>query len=171
VVVASIIAYNLFRDYDGFYSEYEALEVRRGTRLTDKMNLRYFELPKIPKEFSAEDKLLLWLSLFAARTEEDLARIKSLEVSEMDQAIEAYRGTVVTSEFRELERLRSRARHNEASALEHARQQEQEKWERVVADRDAENEALRASVAEKDSENAALRMRLAEMEALLGKNG
>jgi hypothetical protein len=111
--------------------------------------------------------LILWLSLFAAKSEEDLARIKSLEVSEMDQAIEAYRGTVVRPEFVELERLRSRARHDEASALEHARQQEQEKWERVVADKDAALADKDAALADKDAENAALRARLAELEARL----
>ena len=34
----------------------------------------------------------------------------------MKQAIEAYRHITATDEFRELERLRSRARHNEAAA-------------------------------------------------------
>jgi hypothetical protein len=35
----------------------------------------------------------------------------------MEQAIEAYRRVSVSDEFRELERMRERARHNEASAL------------------------------------------------------
>ena len=34
----------------------------------------------------------------------------------------------VSDEFKELERLREFARHNEASALEHARQEERQKW-------------------------------------------
>jgi hypothetical protein len=37
------------------------------------------------------------------------------------QAIEAYRKVMVSTEFRELERLRADARHNEASALLNAR--------------------------------------------------
>ena len=63
----------------------------------------------------------LWLTLFNAATEEDLARIEALEVPVMKEAIGAYRQVSATGEFREIERLRSRARHNEASALYHAR--------------------------------------------------
>ncbi len=39
----------------------------------------------------------------------------------MQEAIGAYRQVAATDEFREIERLRSLARHNEASALSHAR--------------------------------------------------
>ena len=39
----------------------------------------------------------------------------------MKQAIGAYRTVTATAEFREIERLRSRARSNEASALGNAR--------------------------------------------------
>ena len=39
----------------------------------------------------------------------------------MQEAIGAYRHVAATDEFREIERLRSLARHNEASALSHAR--------------------------------------------------
>ncbi len=41
----------------------------------------------------------------------------------MQEAIGAYRHVAATDEFREIERLRSLARHNEASALSHARNQ------------------------------------------------
>jgi len=51
----------------------------------------------------------------------------------MKQAIGAYRKVTATDEFKEIERLRSRARHNEASALGHARREaqkaEREKWQ------------------------------------------
>ena len=39
----------------------------------------------------------------------------------MEQAIQAYHQITADSEFREMERLREMARHNEASALRHAR--------------------------------------------------
>ena len=67
----------------------------------------------------------------------------------MKEAINAYHKITAASEFRELERLRSRARHDEAQALYHAQQQgiqqgmqqEREKWQ-------AENEQLRKQIAE-----------------------
>ena len=39
----------------------------------------------------------------------------------MEQAIQAYHQITADSEFRERERLREKARHNEAAALRHAR--------------------------------------------------
>ena len=65
--------------------------------------------------------LLLWLSLFRAETEEELEMIKELEVRVMSQAINAYYTITASSEFREKERLRTRARHDEAQALYNAK--------------------------------------------------
>ena len=63
-------------------------EVTRHEHLSDKMSLHFFELQKLPAvELKASDKLLLWLSLFKANTEEELAKIKALEEPIMEQAI------------------------------------------------------------------------------------
>ena len=83
--------------------------------------MHYFELPKLPKTVNADDGLQLWLTLFKAETEEDLKQIEALGVPIMEQTIHAYRHITARDEFKELERLRSRARHNEAAALRHAR--------------------------------------------------
>jgi hypothetical protein len=79
-----------------------------------------------------------------------------MEVPEMSQAIGAYRDVVITPAFKEAERLRSLARHNEASALHNAEKRGEErgeeranaKWENVVADKDAEIARLRAQLGE-----------------------
>ena len=63
---------------------------------------------------------LLWLSLFKAETEEELEKIKSMEVPVMSQAINAYYTITASSEFREKERPRAKARHDKAQALHHA---------------------------------------------------
>ena len=120
-VVISIIDFNLFACQE-FHSEYQALEVTRHSLLTDKMGLHFFELPKVPAGLSKDNKLLLWLSLFKADTPEELEKIKALEVPEMNEAISAYQKITVSPEFRELERARSMARHDEATALYHARE-------------------------------------------------
>jgi len=146
-IIISIVGFNLF-DCVEFHSEYQALEVKRHTPLTDKMSLHYFELPKLPVLERAEYGKELWLTLFNVETEEELAKIEALEVPIMKQAIGAYRSVTATDEFKEIERLRSRARHNEASALGHARREEREKWQSVVAQKDAENDKLRKQLAE-----------------------
>ena len=77
--------------------------------------------PDLLKKFVA---VLLWLSLFKAETEEELEKLSALEVPEMSQAVEAYRHITVTPEFKEIERLRSKARHDEAQALYNERRRE-----------------------------------------------
>ena len=59
----------------------------------------------------------------------------------MSQAVAAYRGITATEEFKHLEILRARARHDKAQALRSAErkaeQREREKWQRVVEEQAA----------------------------------
>ena len=121
-IIISIIDFKLFNCSE-YHSFFQPLEVTRDTLLSDKMGFHFFELKKLPKDIPEDDTLLLWLSLFNAETEEDLEKIKRLEVPEMEQAINAYHTITASSEFRELERLREKARHDEAQALYHAKQE------------------------------------------------
>ena len=131
-VIISIINFKQFRCKD-FHSEFAPLEVTRHELLTDKLRLHFYELPKLPATVSADDGLRLWLTLFKAKTKEELAKIKALGVPVMTKAIEAYESVSVSPEFLEIERLRSKARHNEAAALRHARQEAQHKTSLVIA--------------------------------------
>ena len=87
------------------------------------MGFHFFELSKLPSDVGDDDMLLLWLSLFKAETEEELEKIKEMEVPVMSQAINAYYTITASSEFREKERLRAKARHDEAQALYNARKE------------------------------------------------
>ena len=189
-VVINIVAFKMF-DCKEYHSEFQPLEVSRHTPLTDKQSLHYFELPKLSKEVGTLDGQELWLALFNAKTEEELAQIEALGVPEMTQAIKVYRAVTVTDKFKEAERLRSIARSNETAALRHAREVEREKWQGVVAEKDAalanKDAALAnkdatiadkdaaiadkdAAIADKDAENAQLRERLAAIQSRLGKD-
>lgn len=129
-LVVSIIDFMLF-DCEEYHSFFQPLEVTRHTLLSDKMGFHFFELPKLPDDVSQENMLLLWLSLFKADTEEELEKIKGMEVPVMSQAINAYYTITASSEFREKERLREKARHDEAQALYNARREgkQEEKYE------------------------------------------
>jgi predicted transposase/invertase (TIGR01784 family) len=129
-IIINIVNFKLFNCTE-YHSEFQPLEVTRQTPLTDKMTLHFFELKKLPKEISKDNLLLLWLALFKANTEEELLKIQSLEVPIMDQAIGAFRSITASSEFQELERLREKARHDEAQALYHAKL-EAKKEERIT---------------------------------------
>jgi len=106
--------------------------------------------------------------LFNAETEEELLKIEALGVTIMEQAIGAYRHIAATDEFKEIERLRSRARHNEASALGHARREgyreADEKWQGIVADKDMALANKEMEIANKEMEIEKLRKQLAELQ-------
>lgn len=118
-VIISILGFKLF-DCAEYFSDYQPLEVTRHTPLTDRMRLMYFELPKLPKKITKKNDLELWLSLFKAKTEEDLISLEKMGVPEMREAINAYREITVTPEFKEAARLREKAGHDEAQALYNA---------------------------------------------------
>ena len=121
-VVISIIDFQQF-ECEEYHSFFQPLETTRHTLLSDKMGFHFFELPKLPPDVKEDNMLLLWLSLFKAETEEELEKIKGMEVPVMSQAISAYYTITASSEFREKERLRAKARHDEAQALYNARRE------------------------------------------------
>ncbi len=150
-IVISILGFNLFQ-CEEYHSEFLTLEVHRHTPLTDKFVMHYFELPKIPKTVNIDNTLELWLSLFKAETEEELEELANTEVAEMKEAVNVYHQITITPEFRERERLYEKARHDEASALDYARiegeEKEREKWQSVVAEKDALIAELRSRLDE-----------------------
>jgi predicted transposase/invertase (TIGR01784 family) len=176
-IVVSILAFKLF-DCAEFHSEFRPLEVTRHTLLTDRMALHYFELPKLPETVSPDDELKLWLSLFKAETEEELSKLNEMGVSVIQEAISAYRKVTATDEFKELERMRHYAALSKATALGNARREgrtegrvegraegyreAEEKWQGVVANKDA-------ALANKDAALATKDATLAEQAALIEK--
>jgi len=161
VILISIVDFPLFGCAE-YHSEFLPLETKRHELLSDRMVLHYFELRKLPKRVSIQNELELMLSLFGAKTEEELQQLEALEVPIVTQAIGAYREITVSPEFRELERLRADARNNEASALANAERRgyrkAEEKLQSVIAEKDA-------AIAEKDAENEKLRKALAELQS------
>jgi chromosome segregation ATPase len=102
----------------------------------------------------------------------------------VEQAITAHRSIIVTDEFKELERLRELARHNEASAIGNARREadriaterEGRKWQAVVedkeaviaglaADRDADKVAIAKLAADRDADKQAIASLVADKDA------
>jgi biotin operon repressor len=152
VIIISIVDFIMFGCAE-YRSEFGALELNRHELLCDKLSMLYFEVRKLPEEIDKGNELELMLSLFRAKTEEDLKQLEGMGVPIVTQAIGAYREVVVSPEFRELERLRAEASNNEASALANAERKRDEHWQGVLADKDAE-------IADKDAEIAQLRAML-----------
>ena len=168
-VIISIISFPLF-DCADFHSEFAPLEVTRYTPLSDKMSLHFFELRKLPKTIKRDDRLKVWLSLFRAKTEEELQQIEELEVPEMEEAILAYRRVTAEDRFRELERTRHYTEMNESSSINYAIQGEREKWQGVVAEKDTIIAENAAALAKKDTALAENAVALATKDAALTEN-
>ena len=117
----------------------------------------------MPDSVGAEKGKELWLALFNAETKEALAKLEALEDPTMKQAIEAYWNITASSEFRESERLRSKAHHDEAQALRKARLEEREKWQSVISTKNAMISDKDAMIADKDAMIAELRAQLKEL--------
>ena len=162
-VVINIVDFNLF-ECEEFHSEFRPLETTRHEQLSDRMSLHFFELRKVPLQTGSVDRLLLWLSLFRARTEEELVRIKAMGVPEVEQAIEAYRRITASPEFLEIERQLDKARVTEMYALNQAAQEATAraaaKWQAAVADREAKLADKDAELERIRAENEELRARL-----------
>ena len=115
--------------------------------------------------YAAELERGKWLGLVAdkdavivvtkAELSDKEAEITALraQLGESKEPKSVYYQITELSEFKEAERLRSLARHNEAAALRHAAEVEREKWQGVVADKDA-------ALADKDAEIKALKAQL-----------
>jgi len=118
----------LDKDTKDFHSEFRALEVTRHTELTDRMSLHYFELDKLPEvtESDTGNALKLWLALFHAETDEEMAKIAKIGGEIMEQAVVGYKNVVASETFRNAERIRERAKLDELAALHHARNEERE---------------------------------------------
>jgi predicted transposase/invertase (TIGR01784 family) len=169
-ITINILGFTLF-DCKEFHSEFEIREVRRHELLTDKLTKHFYELDKLPPLENMDSIKEFWLKLFNAKTEEDLTKLTALEVPIMSQAVAAYRQVSTSPEFREYERIRQKARHDEAQIVRNAEQRGEErgekraeiKWQGVVADKDA-------VIADKDAEIAEQATLIAELRAKHGDN-
>ena len=160
-IVISILGFRQFGCAEA-HSEFAPMEVSRHEILSYKQRYHFFELPKLPCVDSIDpgSEKDLWLALFNSETEEELEKLVLNGGEVMSQAVEAYRSLTATEEFRHLEILRERARHDEAQAIRNAEKREREKWQGVVADKDT-------ALANKDTELAKQAALIAELQARL----
>ena len=146
-IVISILGFRQFGCKE-VHSEFAPMEITRHEILSDKQRYHFFELPKLPDVdfIDTTSEKDLWLALFNADTEEELEKLIVSGGEVMSQAVEAYRGITATEEFKYLEVLRARTRHDEAQAINNAKRKRDEHWKGVVAEIDARIAELEAQL-------------------------
>jgi predicted transposase/invertase (TIGR01784 family) len=167
-IVISILGFNQF-DCAEVHSEFAPMEISRHEILSGKQLYHFFELPKLPDvdSINKNSEKDLWLALFNAETEEELEKLVSSGGEVMSQAVEAYRGITATDEFKYLEILRARTRHDEAQAIYSAEKRRDGHWQGVIADKDTELAHKDTELAHKDIELAQQAALIAELQAKL----
>ena len=155
-ILISLLGFNLF-ECTGYRSCFGVFEADRRECLSDKLVWHFYELRKVPEALDKDDALCLWLALFKANTEEDLAQIEALGVPVMNQAISAFRALAKSDEFRRAEEMREMARKEEAWRLGHAMRQGKEEGK---AEGRAEGRAEGAAATARSVARAALQMNL-----------
>ena len=190
-IIINILGFNQFSDPKKYHSEFKVLEVTSHEPLTDKLGLHFYELEKLPPLDNTDSSRDLWLQLFKAETEADLTKIEEMGGWVMSEAISAYRHVAASPEFREIERIRSKARHDEAQALKNAERRGEELGEKrgmELGEKRGEKRGMergmeRGAEIEREkwqgerekwqgvaTENEELRIQLAALRAQLGKD-
>jgi predicted transposase/invertase (TIGR01784 family) len=155
VVVISILGFTLFTDTTQYHCVFRFMERDTGRELSDKMELHYIEVPKLPEVLDTGNELEVMLALFRAETDEDVARIDEMGVPIVSEVIDAYRGIVLSSSPRALARMREDGLTIARTMIGDAIRENNKKWqtitEQITAEKDAE---LAKLAAEKDAELA-----------------
>ena len=66
-----------FLEFPEYHSRYAILNETTFHKLTDKLSIHFFELPKIPDEMIPSDNKQMWMQLFKADSKEALDMIKT----------------------------------------------------------------------------------------------
>ena len=99
-----------FFDGKNYHSSFSIMEDERHERLTDKLSIHVFELPKIPKEITGGNRLLEWLGIIKAETEEALEKVRAITESPMiNKAIDEIRCLNADERLREQIRVQTKA--------------------------------------------------------------
>ena len=121
-IVVCFVEHPLF-DWPEYHSEFVTMERKYHEPLTDKKEIHFFELKKIPLLKDAKTKLEYWLNVIAAETEEDIAEIsKTVQDADIQTALNEVRRLNKDPKFIDEVAAREVNIREEASALSAADQ-------------------------------------------------
>jgi predicted transposase/invertase (TIGR01784 family) len=121
-ICINIVNHNIF-DCEEYHSCFRVLEENRLEMLSDKCAIHFFELKKIGKDIDKDDKTKLWLQLINAESEEEFAMLEQTGVAPIQKAVRVIREMSEDVKMQEIARMREKALHDEATALNGARRE------------------------------------------------
>ncbi|MDE5564068.1 MAG: Rpn family recombination-promoting nuclease/putative transposase [Oscillospiraceae bacterium] len=121
-ICINILNFNI-TDKQDYHTEIIAADKDTGEPFTDLLSIHFFELRKVTERVDVNDRKTMWMQLIKADTEEKLNMIKNTNIPAMKQAVQVIFDMSADTVLRERARIREKALHDEASALEGAREE------------------------------------------------
>lgn len=121
-ICINILDFNI-TDKQNYHTEIIAADKETGEQFTDLMSIHFFELRKVTDSLDVNDRKAMWMQLIKADTEEELNMIKNTNIPAMEQAVQVIFDMSDDTALRERARLREKALHDEASALQGAKEE------------------------------------------------
>ncbi|MCM1577589.1 MAG: Rpn family recombination-promoting nuclease/putative transposase [Ruminococcus sp.] len=115
-ITVNVLDFDLFDRADYHYSVKPVIE-QTGEIFSDKMEVHFFELPKLPEKIDNENLCELWLKFLDAESEEEYEMIRETNNPVMQKAVKVIYDMSEDVRIREAVRMREKALHDEASAL------------------------------------------------------
>ncbi|MCH5347860.1 MAG: Rpn family recombination-promoting nuclease/putative transposase [Oscillospiraceae bacterium] len=109
--------YIAFKDHDDYHSKFGVWDVEHNNRLTDKMEIHFFELKKVKGTPDKNNLKKLWLQFLKAETKEEFAMLENIGVPAIEKAIQAIYKMSADDRAKEEIRMREKAMHDQASML------------------------------------------------------
>ena len=116
-IVLNLIDFILFDDTDEFYSKFLPLEEKRHTLLSDKMEIHFYELPKVSMKEGANEPKKMWMQFMNADSEEDLIMLGRTEIPEIKKGVNIIKDLSADAILRERIRAREDAERDYYSAM------------------------------------------------------
>ena len=148
-ICIGIVDFKMF-DCEEFHSHFTVMETTRHEILTDKCGIHFFELTKISKKANKDNLMELWLQLINAETKEELDMLAQTGVAPIQRAVHVLHKMSEDEKIQEIARMREKALHDEATLMSgaerHGAEIEREKWQGVLAEKEAQIAELQAKL-------------------------
>ena len=123
----NILDFILFGEHDDIHSEFAVWDKEHDRKLTDKLNIHFFELKKVKGSIDKSDRKKLWLQFIKSTKKEEFEMLKHADVPAISKAIDGLYVMNDNDRLKELARMREKAMHDRASELEEAMQDGRDK--------------------------------------------
>ena len=116
----NILDFILFDEHEDIHSEFSVWDVEHNKKLSDKMEIHFFELKKVKGGMDKGDRKKLWLQFISSTKREEFEMLKQAEIPAITKAIDGLYVMNGNDRLKELARMREKAMHDRASELEEA---------------------------------------------------